>query len=165
MPDETPVVPPVVVPVPTPVVTPPVVVVQQSKFQDILVGFLVVAVVAQGIALGVYMLHHEDGPPVPQPAIDQSFVAVGHQYGATLQRNNSAAWGNFATSLKSMPLSKALAKVGQDFNALRQADYDKILTPALAKIVPDGTPDASVTPAQLEALQAAGNGLAKGLSK
>jgi hypothetical protein len=101
----------------------------------------------------------------PQPPHDRRYVSLGRAYLPQLGKAYAAAWDQGAKALDSGEgISAALDTVAQNWTANRTAIYDKLLTPELAKIVPESVKDSDVTPAERAALAAAWRGFALGLS-
>lgn len=100
------------------------------------------------------------------PPFDQRYVALGQAYLPQLGEAYASAWDEGAKALdagKTIP--SAVDTVGQAWTANRTALYDKVLTPELAKIVPEDLKDSAVTPAQRAAMAAGWRGFAIGLRK
>lgn len=103
--------------------------------------------------------------PHPAPATTD-FVKLGAEYGKQLGPSYAPAWKAYAADLRA---GKSLGDAVKNTNGVwkdnREAIYQKFIAPELSKIVPDGTPDEQVTPAQRAAMAAAADGLAKGLGE
>jgi len=90
----------------------------------------------------------------------------GPAYLPQLGKAYAAAWDQGAKGLDSGPgISAALDTVAQTWTVNRTEIYDKLLTPELAKIVPESVKDSEVTSAERAAMAAPWRGFALGLKK
>jgi hypothetical protein len=123
------------------------------------------AILGAVISFGVsYYLIHPGEPGVPTPPRNARFVKIGRAYLLALGKAYAEAWNDGAKQLdQGTALSASLKSVGDSFAARRMALMDKVLTPELARIVPESTRDTDVTPAERAAMAAAWRGLALGL--
>lgn len=104
--------------------------------------------------------------PGPAPVVDPAFVKLGQTIAKTLAPNYGSAWGAYANEIDAgKPLSEAFKAQIAAWKASRDAVFTQHLTPEFSKILPEGTTDDKVTPAQRAAMSAAGRGLQKGLSE
>lgn len=101
------------------------------------------------------------GPPSPV-AID--FKALGAEYAAELGPSYAPAWKGFAADLRNgKPLADATKTVNDVWSKNREAIFKAKLQPALSSLIPDGTTEDKVTPAQRAAMAKAAEDLAEGL--
>jgi hypothetical protein len=141
-----------------------------SLFPDrrTLVTVTLSSVLGGALAIGVAeWLRSAEGPTgTPQSAHDRRFVSLARAYLPRLGKAYAAAWEQGAKALDSgQGISAALDTVAQTWTANRTEIYDKLLTPELAKIVPESVKDSDITPTERAAMAAAWRGLALGLSK
>ncbi len=123
-------------------------------------------VVGAAVSFGVsqYLRTFEGPNPSPPAPVDRRFVALGRAYLPQLGNAYAAAWERGAKALDSgQGLSAAIEVVAQTWTVNRTDIFNKLLTPEQAKIVPESTKDADVTPAERAAMAAAWRGLALGL--
>ena len=109
------------------------------------------SVLGGALAIGVAdRLQTSKGPTGnPQPSHDRRFVSLGRIYLPQLGKAYAAAWDQGAKALDSgQGISAALDTVAQTWTANRTAIYDKLLTPELAKIVPESVKDSDITPTE-----------------
>ncbi len=128
------------------------------------------SVLGGAVAIGVsgwLALQTPDSPTgSPQPSHDRQYVSLGRAYLPQLGKAYAAAWDQGAKALDSgQGISAALDTVAQTWTANRTEIYDKLLTPELAKIVPESVKDSDITPTERAAMAAAWRGFALGLSK
>ncbi len=110
------------------------------------------------------LLGHGDSSPTPAPALDGRFVTLGRAYLPELGRAYATAWNEGAKALESgQPVASALKSVGQSWDSGRVQLFDRLITPELSKIVPDGRPESQLTTADRQALARAWRGFASGL--
>jgi hypothetical protein len=101
-----------------------------------------------------------------QPPYDRRYVSLGQAYLPQLGHAYAIAWEQGAKALDSgQGISAALDTVAQSWTANRTEVYDKLLTPELAKIVPESVKDSDVNSAERAAMAAAWRGFALGLKK
>jgi len=106
--------------------------------------------------------------PVPSPSYPHNaeFVAIGRSYLPQLGQAYSAAWEEGAKQLEaSGGVAASLDAVSKNWSLNRTQLYDRVLTPAFAKILPESVNDADVTPQERAAMAAAWRGLSLGLGK
>ena len=126
------------------------------------------SVLGGAVVIGVsdWLPTSNDHPGSPQPPHDRRYVSLGRAYLPQLGKAYAAAWDQGAKALDSgQGISAALDTVAQTWTANRTEIYDKLLTPELAKIVPESVKDSDVTPAERAAMAAAWRGFALGLKK
>ena len=105
-------------------------------------------------------------PPGPQPLHDPHFVRIGQAYIAALSKTYASAWDQGAQGLDTgQGLSTALDAVAKAWSANRTQLFDQMVTPEFAKLIPETTKDADVTPQERAAMAAAWRGFALGLRK
>jgi hypothetical protein len=98
------------------------------------------------------------------PAIDSRFVSLGRTYLPELGQAYAAAWDRGAKALDSgQSIDEALKCVGQSWDGARIELFDRLISPELSRIIPDGQPESQVTAAGRQALASAWRGLASGL--
>jgi hypothetical protein len=103
--------------------------------------------------------------PPPTASAPGPFVALGRDYLPELGRAYAAAWNEGALALDSgQPVALALTVVGQSWENARVRLFDRLMAPELARIVPDGQPEAHISRASRQALARAWRDLALGLS-
>lgn len=141
-----------------------------TRFETI-VACILTAVVAATLGAG---LEYHVGPrmtaaaPTPPPASSSTdpIAATGHTYGTNLLKVYAAAWQDGARKLDGGATVEAgLATVAKSWTTGRGDLYDGALTPVFKTIVPEGTADGDVTPAQLKIMAAAFRSIAAGLSE
>ncbi|HKM54669.1 MAG TPA: hypothetical protein VJY33_14765 [Isosphaeraceae bacterium] len=130
--------------------------------------FLVVcsAALGAGLAVGVRAaLDVSDVGVAPVvPAVDARFVALGKAYLPQLGKVYATAWVEGAGALESgQPIDKALQNVSAAWDAGRTNLFDRLITPELVKILPEGQDPSAITPAQRQELSRAFRGFAVGL--
>jgi hypothetical protein len=102
--------------------------------------------------------------PAPAPLIDKRFIPLGRSYLPELGKQYSAAWNEGAKALESgQSVSSALKCVSQTWDHGRVELFDRLLTPELSKIVPEGQADTETKLVDRLALARAWRGLASGL--
>ncbi len=127
------------------------------------------AIVGAGATFGglylAYYLKTRVPAPTPPP-YDARFVVIGKAYVGELSASYAAAWDQGVHALESgQSISDAIEVVAKAWTANRTALYDKALTPAFSKIVPQSVKDGDVTSAERSALIQAWRGLSMGLKK
>jgi hypothetical protein len=101
------------------------------------------------------------GPSAPAAT---DFVAAGKAYGKVLAPTYAATWKSYAADIRAgKTFTESTKTFADNWKTNRDAIYKKYIIPELSKVMPDGTPDDQVTPAQRAALAAAADDLAKGL--
>jgi hypothetical protein len=101
------------------------------------------------------------GPSAPAAT---DFVAIGKAYGKQLGPSYAPAWKSYADDIRAgKKFADSHKAFAEAWKASREAIYKKFIVPELKKLLPDGTPEEQVTPAQRAALAAAADDLAKGL--
>jgi hypothetical protein len=121
---------------------------------------------AAAIGVSTWLGEHAGPSPSPQPPHDPQFVRIGRAYLPELGKAYATAWEEGAKSLDAgQPLSGAIAAVAKAWNTNRSELIDRLATPEFAKVVPESTKDADVTPQQRAAMASAWRGLALGLRK
>jgi hypothetical protein len=126
------------------------------------------SVLGGALAIGVsdWLRMAEDPTGNPPPPHDARFVSLGRSYLPLLGKAYAAAWDQGAQALDSgKGISTALDTVSQAWTANRTEIYDKLVTPELAKIIPESVKDSDVTPAERSAMAAAWRGFALGLGR
>jgi hypothetical protein len=99
------------------------------------------------------------------PVVDDRFVALGKAYLPELGKVYASAWTDGAGALEAgQPVDKALQAVSAAWDAGRVSLFDRLITPELVKIVPQGQADSAISPAQRAELARAWRGFASGLS-
>jgi hypothetical protein len=132
----------------------------------ILVTVTLSSVLGGAVAIGVSDWL-EPARPTSSPLAphDGGYVSLGRAYLPQLGKAYAAAWDQGADALDSgQGIAAALDTVARTWTANRTEIYDKLLTPELAKIVPESVKDSDVTPAERAAMAAAWRGFALGLS-
>ncbi|QEH38665.1 hypothetical protein OJF2_72710 [Aquisphaera giovannonii] len=95
---------------------------------------------------------------------DPRFVALGRSYIPELGKAYSSAWDDGATALESgQAIGAALKVVSQSWEQGRTKLFDRLVTPELCKVVPDGKPEAELKDADKAAVARAWRGLAAGM--
>lgn len=113
-----------------------------------------------GLWLGGFNLARPDF----SPPVDPAFVPIARAYSGVILDSYASAWATAADEVTAgKPIAEALAGVRANWETARTPEYKAKVSPAFAAIVPEGTPDAQVAPAQRAALAAAFRGFAKGL--
>jgi hypothetical protein len=98
------------------------------------------------------------------PQVDPRFVSIGRSYVPELGKAYSAAWDEGVKALESgESIGAALKVVGQSWEQGRTRLFDRLVTPELSKVVPDGKAEAEVNDADRKAVAGTWRGLAKGL--
>lgn len=96
--------------------------------------------------------------------VDKALVPIGRAYAGVILGSYATAWQTAAGDVDAgKPVADALAAVKASWEADRTKQYQATVSPAFAAIVPEATPDESITPAQRAALAAAFRGFAQGL--
>lgn len=114
---------------------------------------------------GAYYWKTRKIAPAP-PAFDPRFVVIGRAYVPELAGSYAASWDQGVAALESgKSVSAALEAVARAWAADRTALYDKTLTPAFSKLVPQSAKDSDVTSAERAALIQAWRGLSMGLKE
>jgi hypothetical protein len=104
-------------------------------------------------------------PPPAASRVDP-IAATAAAYGRSLTQAYAAAWLDGARKLDGGATVEAgLATVAKSWSTNRGELYDGQLTPVLKSIVPEGTADGDVTPAQVAKMAAAFRSIAAGLSE
>ena len=104
----------------------------------------------------------EAAPTVP--TVDVQFVALGKAYSPQLGKVYASAWVEGEGALETgQPMDKALQKVSAAWDAGRTGLFDRLVTPELVKILPEGQEASAITPAQRDELSRAFRGFAAGL--
>jgi hypothetical protein len=115
-----------------------------------------------GAAAGHYITPHAAPEAIAAP---DPIRAVGTTYAKQLLAADAAAWEAGAKLQdSSATLEASLQTVGTTWATSRTSVYQATVTPVLSRIVPEGTADADVTPAQHAAMAAAMRSIAKGVS-
>lgn len=130
---------------------------------------ILLSVVLTLVAVDLYQRHEaKPGPapaPAPAPAVDSHFVGIARQVEPTIAPAYGQAWLAFSQALDAgQSFSAAMKTLEDKWNAGRQSVAGPLLA-EMAKIVPNGTADAAVTPSQRAAASAAARGIAQGLNK
>jgi len=121
---------------------------------------------AAAIGVSAWLAPSGGSTGTPQPPVDRRYVSLGRTYLPQLGKAYAAAWDQGAKALDSgQGISAALDTVAQTWTAKRTEVYDKLLTPELAKIVPESVKDSDITPAERAAMAAAWRGFALGLRR
>lgn len=107
------------------------------------------------------------GPaPSPQVDIDPAFETLGTAYRTALGPAYAASFEAGAKALESgQTFTAALGTIAKDWDAARVQLFTTNLSPKFGAIIPETTPDASVTPEQRAAMVRAWRSLAAGLRK
>ncbi|MDE2104507.1 MAG: hypothetical protein KGL39_45145 [Patescibacteria group bacterium] len=115
-----------------------------SKIRDwsITIVALVVGFIVVGNQLG--LLPKPSDPTHPQvPTAKQAGVA----YRQALAKTHAQSLREFAADFeKGMPISDAMKKRQERWQILLSSEFDKSVKPGYDDIIPDGTPDSSITP-------------------
>lgn len=127
------------------------------------------AILGAGATLGglyvAYYIKTRELAPTPPP-YDARFAAMGKTYAPEMAASYAAAWDQGVIALESgKSISDAIEIVAKAWTANRTALYDKTLTPAFSKIVPQSVKESDVTSAERAALIQAWRGLSIGLKK
>jgi hypothetical protein len=127
------------------------------------------ALMGASVAIGVSTYLHPSHPAAPiaaeaPPAVNQRFTDLGQLYLPQLGTAYASAWEDGAKDLDAgKEIPAALDTVAHAWTAARTELYGRVVTPELAKVVPEGVKDSDVTPAERAAMAAAWRGLARGL--
>jgi hypothetical protein len=131
---------------------------------ETLIGYAFAVLVGLAVGIGATRMTY---PPaaVDSPAATD-LVAVGKTYKASLANSYRLALLAGAQTLDGGgTVEQAISDVARLWLQNRTQLYEQSIVPALAKIVPQGTPDANVTAAQKAEMATAFRSLAKGLSQ
>lgn len=127
------------------------------------VGAIVGVVVALVLVLAVTALMGHWDRPRDDPSAGR-LVAVGRAYRVELGKVYGDAWLEGAKRLDDgQGPAAALESVAKAWDSGRVALFERLVTPELARVVPEGKPDADVSPTDRAKLAAAWRGFAKGL--
>jgi len=97
--------------------------------------------------------------------VDSRFVALGRSYLPELGRAYAAAWEEGACALEAgEPIDAALERVAVRWERERTALFDRMVTPRLETIVPEGVDESAISPAARIALGRAWRGFGFGLA-
>lgn len=134
-------------------------------------AFLIFALAAAGLGVGGFLAYQQFHGPAPAPPpspcdpVDPAFVALGKRYRGELAAAYATAWLGGAAALQAgQSFSAALATVGKSWDSGRSVVFDRVATPEFGKIIPPGTADSDITPAQKAKMEAAWRGFAAGLT-
>ena len=119
-----------------------------------------------GAAVGATVEHefHFEPSVAFRPA--DPIAAAGKAYGSRLLKIYAAAWQDGARKIDGGGSVEAgIAAVSVSWQTQRAALYKATMTPILNAIVPEGTADGDITPAQRAAVAAAFRSFAAGLSE
>jgi hypothetical protein len=135
-----------------------------KTFRLVAISFAAGAGLTVGLPhLAKWLGGYEPGP-APAPLVDDRFIPLGRAYLPELGKQYAAAWIEGAKALEAgQPVSSALKSVSQTWDHGRAELFDRLLTPELSKIVPDGQADAETKVVDRLALARAWRGLASGL--
>ncbi|WP_165221847.1 hypothetical protein [Aquisphaera insulae] len=104
------------------------------------------------------------GDSAAAPALDPRFVAIGRSYVPELGEAYSAAWEDGAKALEAgQGIGEALKVVGRSWEQGRAKLFDRLVTPELSKVIPDGKAESEIEDGDKEAMVRAWRGLAGGM--
>jgi hypothetical protein len=128
---------------------------------------LVVISLVLGLGMGLIapLVHRWlGGGNADVPVVDSRFVPVGKSYLPELGKVYGTAWNEGAKALESgKDIPSSLKAVSQAWDSGRVQLFDRIVTPAFSKVVPESQDDAKLTDADRKALARAWRGFAVGL--
>jgi len=130
--------------------------------------FLLLALLQVGsvacLGVGLWLGGFVGGRPDLSPPVDASFVPIARAYSEVVLDSYASAWAAAADEVAAgQPVAEALLRIRPNWDAARTPEYKAKVSPAFNAIVPEGTPDAEITPIQRAALAAAFRGFAKGV--
>lgn len=100
----------------------------------------------------------------PDHRVDAHFITIGQTYRTELGKVYAWAWEDGAKHLESgAGPGAAIDGVAKSWDAGRVNLFESLVTPELARIVPEGKADKDITPDDRSRLAAAWRGFAKGL--
>lgn len=128
-------------------------------------ALLIALVISTALNVQCFLHQRRPYPPGPSPVYDRDFEEIGRKLGPELAHDYARVWAALAHDMEiGSPMSEAVGDAERNWKHIRTGRYDKEVKPALASIIPDGTPDERITVVQRESAVRAARGIAAGLN-
>jgi hypothetical protein len=121
------------------------------------------SVVAVAVVVAVWLL--KPGHDSPDSGYDKAFASLGREYLPELGKAYGKAWEAGAAKIDAgLPIAAASEEVTKAWQAQRVDVFNRMITPQLQSIFPEGADEASITPSQRVRMARAYRGLGRGCS-